>query len=438
LKKKYVIPTLIVCAIALAGCATLSLYKKIDGLILAGQYADADAVIEKEKNQYKGEHELLYYFDKGAVLQMKGDYAGSAVQLDSAENKIDSLYTKSATKEISSFFSNDLNLPYEGEDFEQVMVNIMKCLDYMYKGDYEGARVEAKKVDHRLNVITDRLEGKNIYKQDAFARYLSGIVFEALGEMNDAYLDYKKSLEAYQQYNGLYGTEVPYRVKQDVLRSADAMHFTDRIEEFRKDWGQEIKFDRYADYREKGELVAVVYNGIAPYKISYFVDSVVKAEKKGEKDYVVKVAFPKYVSRGYALASAEAFTGDQSAHGFDAEDINSIAMKTLENRNFLITAKAIARAVAKYQLSRAASNNGKNQLMGLLANIYTYASEQADTRSWRTLPAAFDLIRIPLMPGKYDIRIKLTSPSGAAREQVIKADIKKGRIKTVPVFAFNG
>ncbi|HRU39360.1 MAG TPA: hypothetical protein P5511_05740, partial [Candidatus Goldiibacteriota bacterium] len=184
-------------AVFMASCAPLNFYKKVDTAIMSGQYSEADAIIEKEKNQYKGEHELLYYFDKGAILQMLGDYKASTQNLEKAELKIDELFTKSVTKELSSYFSNDLNLPYEGEDFEQVAVNIIKCLNFMYLGDFDGALVEAKKVDHRLNVLSDRNEGKNVYKEDAFARYLSGIAYEAKGEINDAYIAYRKAYGAY-------------------------------------------------------------------------------------------------------------------------------------------------------------------------------------------------------------------------------------------------
>jgi uncharacterized protein len=421
--------------VLLSACAVLNFYKKLDTMIMAGQYADAAGVIETEKAQYKGEHELLYFFDKGAVLQMTGDYAGSITYLEQAELKIESLYTKSVTKELSSYFSNDMNLPYEGEDFEQVMVNIMKCLDFMYEGDFDGAQVEARKVDHRLNVIGDRNEGKNIYREDAFARYLSGIANEAKGDMNDAYIDYKKAYKGFKQYNELFGTPIPFEVKKDILRSADAMKFKDEINEFQQEFG-DIEYTRYRDSLEKGEAVIIVYCGMAPYKISKFMPHQEKS-KDGKRIDTIQVAFPHFTSRGYAIASAEASAKGEQANDFLAEDINSIAIKSLENKNLLIQLKAIARAVAKFQMTKAIDNNGKNKLLGLLAGIYSVASEQADTRSWRTLPAAFRMIRLPLEPGKQSIKLKLNMASGDVRELEIPVTIKKGKKTVVPVFAYN-
>ncbi|HPD18516.1 MAG TPA: hypothetical protein PLF61_02505, partial [Candidatus Goldiibacteriota bacterium] len=133
--------------IFLTGCA-VPFHKKLDQYLTSGQYKEADELIESEKtkpkeNVYSSKNELLYFMDKGAVRQMMGDYKTSSDNLTKAEDVIDKLYTRSLTDETWSFFSNDLNLNYSGEDFEQVMVNVIRTLNYMYSGDFEGAAVEA-------------------------------------------------------------------------------------------------------------------------------------------------------------------------------------------------------------------------------------------------------------------------------------------------------
>jgi len=421
--------------IVFTSCASFNFYKKIDNAILSSQFSEADKIIEAEKEKYKGEHELLYYFDKGAILQMLGDYAGSTQYLNNAELKIESLYTKSVTKELSSYFTNDMSLPYEGEDFEQVMVHIMKALNFMYKGDFDGALVEARKVNHRLNLLSDRYEGKNIYKEDAFARYLSAIAYEAKGEMNDAFIDYKKSLNAYKDYQSLYGTIIPQNLKSELLRAADAIKFYDEIEEFQKEWGEKIYFERYKDFKQKGEVIFIIYDGLAPYKISKHIDFPVK--EKDKIAYYVKVAFPQFVARENVISGAEVQVRDTTVSSFIAEDLTPIAIKTLENKNFLIEAKAVARAITKYQVARAVSDDGKNKWAQLAANIFNTATEQADTRSWRTLPARFHILRVTLTPGKYQLKLKLNLIKGGLKEQVFDIIIKEGKKRVIPVFCFN-
>lgn len=431
MKKSLLITFLII----FTGCASFNFYKKIDTAILSGNFVEADKIIEQEKNRYVGEHELLYYFDKGSILQMVGDYNASIEYLNNAELKIESLYTKSITKELSSYFTNDMSLPYEGEDFEQVMVHIIKGLNFMYNGDFNGALVEARKVNHRLNLLSDRYEGKNIYKEDAFARYLSAIAYEAKGEMNDAFIAYKKALNVYKDYQNLYGTSIPQNLKSEILRSADAVKFYDEIEELEREWGQKVYFEKYRDFKQKGEVVFVIYDGMAPYKISKHIDFPIK--EKGKIAYYVKVAFPKFVARKNVISNGQIAVNDVFINSFVAEDITSIAIKTLENKNFLIEAKAIARAVAKYQMAKAISDDGKNKLLGLATNIFNVATEQADTRSWRTLPARFHLMRVTLKPGKYQLKLKLNLLKGGVKELSFSMKIKKGEKKVLPVFCFD-
>jgi hypothetical protein len=388
-------------------------------------------------SKYKGNHELLYYFDKGSMLQAIGDYKGSTQFLEKAELKIEELYTKSATSEVTAFLSNDMNLPYQGEDFEQVMVNIMKCLNFMYEGDFAGAQIEARKVNNVLNVINDKYEGKGIYNDDPFARYLSAIAYEAVGtkqELNHAYIDYKKSYALYKEFEAKYKTEMPETLKHDLLRTAHALYFDDDVKKYSEEFGI-TRFRTLSKLKEKGELIVVVYDGMAPYKKSKFIQAPIK-DKEG-KSYVVKVAFPSFVSRGHVVNNVEIVNGKKVYNGNVGENVEKLATVNLEHKNGLIKLKAIARATTKFFASRAVSNNGKNKMMALLANIYTYASEQADTRSWRTLPAKFHIVRVPLKPGRQTVNVRLHTVNGGVREVPIVVDMRKGKKTVVPVFAFN-
>ncbi len=426
--------SLFITAFLFTGCGTLTHYKKIDKFMLSGKYKAADKMLTAEKKQYKGEHELLYYFDKGLILQALGEYDSSTAYLNKAELKIESLYTKSVTKHLSSFLTNDMNLPYEGEEFEQVMVHIIKGLNFLYEGNFDGAQIEARKADHRLNLLVDRYEGKPIYQEDAMARYLGGLAYEAAGELDHARIDYKKSYRAYVKYGKMYGTSVPRRVKQDLLRMLDALGYRSDLAQYKKKWGN-ITFTDYRKLKRRSELIVVVYDGLAPYKVSKFIKAPVK-DKKGNV-HMIRVAFPYFKKRGYVVSGAALEAGGRSVKGFIAEDIAKIAAKNLEHKNTLIKAKAIARAAAKYFAGRAVSNDGKNKLLGMLADIYSWASEKADTRSWRTLPARFHIIRAQLKPGARRVKVNLFLTGGGSRQEVIEVNLKRGQKKVVPVYAFN-
>jgi len=151
---------------------------------------------------------------------------------------------------------------------------------------------------------------------------------------------------------------------------------------------------------------------------------------------MIRVAFPKFTTRDYKVETAAAYLPGRQFNSFISEDISSMAVKNLEEKNLLISVKAIARAAAKYWAGQAISNNGENEWLNLAVNIYNLASEQADTRSWRTLPARFHMIRMHLPPGKYNINLKLKTPDGTVREETIPVKVKEKQKKVIPVYAF--
>ena len=91
------------------------------------------------------------------------------------------------------------------------------------------------------------------------------------------------------------------------------------------------------------------------------------------------------------------------------EDIDAIARASLNARMPAITARAVARAIAKGVIQESVDKAGQKgddaavQLIGsLLVRVASVATERADTRSWLTLPANVQLARLALPPGSYD------------------------------------
>jgi hypothetical protein len=397
--------------IFLTGCA-VPFHKKLDQYLSEGKYKEADELIESEKNNpkeniYSSKNELLYYFDKGAVNQMIGNYDISFDNLEKAEDIIDKLYTRSLTDETWSFFSNDLNLNYTGEDFEQVMVNILKALNFMYKDDFNSAAVEARKINRKLNYFQDSYGDKAIYTDDAFARYLSAFAYEATGAINDAYIDYKKCLKAYQKYNTVYGTEIPQFIKGDILRMAEDLKFYDAIEDFEKEWNENIQFIKYSDLKKSGEVMIVVYDGLPAYKIDY-------------------KAMPKYVNRGYTVTKVVVKDGDREYFSTVSQDISKMAEKNLENKNLAIFAKTLARNAVKKVAKEIP-----------ILNLFL-GEEKADTRCWRTIPGRFQIVRFMVTPeSKRKIITEIYIRNNHQPvTQIHEIYLKPGQKKVIPIYMF--
>ncbi len=146
----------------------------------------------------------------------------------------------------------------------------------------------------------------------------------------------------------------------------------------------------------------------------------------GQDAYIVKVAYPKFEKRNYqivrGIATLNSLTSGVSYESSNIlmEDIGSIAVTNLENRTGRIKAKAIARATTKYLATKVASRQAQKEggaLVGLLVqvagNVASAATEQADTRHWRLLPANIRVGKIAVAPGAYKGRINFVNASGA-------------------------
>jgi hypothetical protein len=105
------------------------------------------------------------------------------------------------------------------------------------------------------------------------------------------------------------------------------------------------------------------------------------------------------------------------------ENIDAIARASLDSRMPAITARSIARAVAKGAIQESVDRAGNNrnndpavELLGsFLVRVAAVATERADTRSWLTLPENVQLARLSLSPGSYTVTVDLLG----AGEQVI-------------------
>ena len=385
-------------------------------------YQQALKVIKDNKGAYPKRNAALYYMEEGILAHFALHYKESNESLSKAEQLMDELYTRSISKQTASFLINDNTIPYRGEDFESAMVNLFMALNYVGLGLRDEALVEARKVDNKLNIINSRFakDKKNVYKEDAFIRFLMGVLYEADGEDNDAFISYRKAEEIYRtDYKQNYGVSPPVLLIENLLSSAKAMDFQVELMEIQKQYSG-VPFMAPAKKKEMAEIYLIHYNGLGPEKV----------EKRWvvpfPDGYIVKIAYPKFKKKYYQIArSITTLKNLTSGVSYESsnilmEDIGSIAVTNLENRTGRIKAKAIARATTKYLATKVTSRKAKKEggaLAGLLVqvagNVVSAATEQADTRHWRLLPAEIRVGKIAVPPGEYDGRINFLNASGA-------------------------
>jgi len=399
-------------ALLLSGCATYSdSFGVIQHNLAAQQYDDALKSIEKQSGSKTDR--VLYLLNKGMVLRMKRDFVGSNQALEAAKDEMERLYAASVSEHTLSFLVNDATVSYGGEDYEQVLVHLYMALNFLELGQPGEARVEAMQVDAKLREIGEKVSG-NKFTEDALSRYLTGLIFEELGEWSDAMISYREAYEAYKKYQANYGTAMPEMLKYDLLRLSKRQGLKDEERQYRNAFGIALP-PATNDAVKQGELVFILNNGLAPIKRESAVTAIDPAS-----GILVRIATPYYESRPNNVAGARISVAGKETTTELMENLDAIARQSLNSHMGAIVARSIARAVTKTATIRAASrSNDRNNnaavagLLGELAmQVTAVATERADTRSWLTLPANIQMARLPLPPGTYTITVELLDANG--------------------------
>ncbi len=360
-----------------------------------GRAAEAVEKIEKSSLARSDRNRLLYLMEKGQLQYLAGQYDASVVTLEEADLLIEDLVSRSLSRESFSFVSNDKIIPYSGEDFETAYIHYVKALAFLARSDLSGAGVEARKIDIKLNALGDRYGEKNLYQEDGFLRLLTGLIYEASGDDNNAFIAYRKSLEAYQRYAVKYRLSVPDSLWARLIATADRMGFFEERNQYRA----------MADQVGKGALgrqsllVVLVDNGCIPEKKQ------ISSVFPGKHGFPVSVALPEYRERSRGASQIRVRVGQGSwVETQRVQSLAAIARQSLEDKIGRLLAKTIARVAAKQIAARAAEKE-YGPLAGLLAQIGALMSEQADLRGWSMLPGTIEMAILTVPAGDIEVDI---------------------------------
>ena len=435
-------------ALALSGCqhGLMSNYAKARRYMLAGDFAAAVEVVEQGKgSDYADRDRVVYYMNKGLLERYAEAFEESIESLSKAEARSEELYTISLSKEAASLLTSDVVTDYAGEDFEQVLLNVYNAINYLSLDNLEDALVEIRRVNEKLALFNTRYEThKNRYDQDAFAHWFSGLLFEmeGYGSFDDALISYKKSYEAYERsYRPLFGTPLPPFLREDLLRAAALAGFRDEEARFSEMFG--IPPPDLDALSKTGEIILIHENGESPQKSDFYITCYVAkglpvplcsadwSEGGFTRKRIVppiggrvfQVAFPRYDRVPYQIRASALSVEGRRVPTFLMEDIAAIAERTLDDRMGRIFTKTITRAATKFAAGYAlekgvehAVGKKRGEVAGaavkLLAGILNQATEEADKRSWLTLPAEIRVARLRLPPGTYDATIEFFDAHG--------------------------
>jgi len=401
----------------LSGCASYSQgFGKIE--VLLSQQKPQEALIEHEKQNVSSKNKLLFLLDEAMLQRMSGNFAESNASFEQAKVWVDKLAALSVVEQAGALTINDSVMSYEGEDYEQIAIHIYSALNYIELGLWDDARVEALQVDERLKKIKEKDASVSI--QDAFALYLTGLIYEHGKEWGDAMISYRQAFGIYQKNK----TPTPLFLQQDLLRLSQYLGLQDEYKSLQKQFGMKSTLSLNA-LNKKGEVVVLLHQSLAPIKRA---ENIIVYSDDG---FPHRISFPVYQSRPDYLAKARLVVGKKSIETVLIEDFDALARASLESHRAAMTVRLIARAILKEQMSKKAKKNG-GALAGFLADAAAFATETADTRSWLTLPKNIHFARLPIIAGDYPARLELLGQQGqiVATFNLGEVHIERGK-KTV-------
>ena len=395
-----------------------------------GNYELVYSTLEQSSKDFYSKHDdVLQMLDLG-LLAHYSDFPESSINyLNRAESLIEENYSKSISQNISSYILNDNVIDYAGEEYEDIYVNLFKCLTFISQENYESAFVEIRRFNNKLKSLSvkyqeqiskikkesqmqdDSLNSENYKVQfydSVFARYLSMLLYLYEGDVDSAKIDYNYLVSAFESQKKLYNFSFPKQIEENFCTQKNNVRLN------------VVAFSGMAP-RKKEESVSNVYYG---YKIALPVMYKIKTEV----DSIELVAINKDTKTVYQKDFEK------------IESISNIAVDTFKQKQSLIYTKSLARSLMKSvttdifkEISEEAENSDTAALFELLhftSLIANQITEVADIRTSKYFPSSVFISGIDLPVGNYDIIIDYFSSNGTQifRKVFNDYDVSKNKL----------
>jgi hypothetical protein len=343
---------------------------------------------------------LLYLLDEAVILHSAGRYQESIDTFDRAIELSDVLSGPQVGSKTASIVTNDNIIPYKGSAFERVLMQVFQILNYVGLGHYRDALIEVRRLHNRFGNLFR--EGEKDYLRNAFASYIAAMVWEFNGQVNDAYIDYKKTYKIAGGFPSL---------EEALLRDSKRLGF---LAEYHR-WKKIFRRSYQPLAPEHGELIILVEEGAVP-------------EKRSTEERHSLQVLPVPIYRGPLRRPVEMTikaNGRDLGRSIMLYPVHEAAVKSLGDEMPGIIARGLARLAAKEGAAVAVGKEVDKDL-GILMGIFVLATNRADIRSWLTLPRSLHVARFALPAGTYDLELlwenhsrKLSGVEVQARDQSV-------------------
>ena len=394
----------------------------------AADYNKAGLFAEKKIKNGKtpSGSDLLWTLQLACSQRMQFNHGQAIACFDRAEEMMNYFAPQSEIVDaVGSTIVNDNVVPYKGAEYDGVMLNTYKALDFLAQNNLDLARVEfnralerqtrakehfaaeIQKLQNQLdkqkqNTQTDagamandpnilKIVNANYHNIDQFqpypdfvnpfATYLAGLYFNLVG-------DYDKA--------GYLLKETSSMVPDNTFIAEDLLLTDDVI-------AGRAKFEN---------LVWVIFeNGLGPVKEEIRID--LPLFLATSRVYYTGIALPRLQPRSIAHSCLYVRTDAGSYQTKQVADMERVIQTEFQKEFPGILTRAIASAVVKAAAQASLRNQRNGALPALLMAAYTAATTAADVRIWSTLPKDFQVARCAI---PQDRKLQISPDGGATFE----------------------
>lgn len=422
--KKVLLGVVAIVACSACGAPSLRYKYEVNKLAAAGKFEEAAQLISGKKQAYGKKDRVLYDLDRSSLLHDAQQPAESDLLLAQAQQQIEDSYTQSVSEHAAQFLINDLTVAYNAADYEVALTFFYRAMNFLQQNDVRSAAVEARKAVFFLDHLRGRK--KSGYTDDPFVQYVASLVFESVGEIDDARIARHNALKAYQKRGW---TAPDFFVPPNAQEYGEIIlfHYVGKIP-LKKSQTIQLAWDKALAFAK-----TPVENGSA---VSPEVQNAIYAGITGS---AITVAYPVLEEQPYAVASSQAQINGHLVPLQQMTDVSEMLKQDLNEKLpgiwFRLATRAVLKRIAAVQAHHAVesaqgdkSKDSWGWLAEMAVSVLGAATEKADTRQWFTLPARIYMTRVFVDPGSQQIQLLLRDENGniIGEHTFEKVTVRKG------------
>lgn len=429
------------CAL-LCSCATHETEsRKMRESFYAGNYAAAASEASSIASSKSGSgDELVWRLESGAASRWAGDAEGSAREFSRAFSLVEGFDASpevSISDEAGALMTNQSYLPYRAYSYDRIMMGCYQALNCMSMGDMEGASVALKRVEN-FQADAERRNADRIEKSLKNASSYSGRTVEgadgdgaSLYDASRAYGDVsfasslrsvygagaadvpKSRSQLAESLRGIYVNPFAYWLDglfymanasdlSEASRAADDFRLALEMQPSNPYLAEDLRAaENFASTGRMSPVTYVIFEtGCAPIRSQTRIDIPMFAATK-DVPYV-GVSFPvlaysqAYEPRLSVLSSGVFYVPQPLA------DMDAIITREFNSDLPVVVAKTLLSAGTKaaiqfgiQEAARQADNSALLIAAMISGSVYQAAMNDADLRTWTTLPKAVSYSRFP-------------------------------------------